>query len=107
MTVHEQPTGRWHEWTIGDRLRIARESVTERQKDFAEISGIARGTISRYENDATRPKVVYVRQWALATGYSFEWLMTGTIPGHNPDGSPPVTGPATRGYRRHHRLIAA
>ena len=86
MSVDEHPTGRWHEWTIGDRLRIARESVSESQSEFAEISGIARGTISRYENDAVRPKVLYVRQWALATGYSLEWLMTGSIPVRPPGG---------------------
>lgn len=92
-TPQTSPSGKWHEWTRGDRLRVARESVTPSQADFAEITGIGRNTISRYENNFPA-KPIYVRQWALATGFSFEWLMFGRIP------DAPVPGPVTQGYLR-------
>lgn len=106
MTQTQQsPEGRWHEWTRGDRLRIARESVADNQTEFAEMTGISKNTISRYENGATA-KELYVRQWAMATGYSFRWLMWGIIP----KDETPGTSPDTQGYRLVNllsRLVAA
>lgn len=95
MTQAQQsPEGRWHEWTRGDRLRIARESVADSQSVFAELTSISKNTISRYENDAPA-KELYVRQWAMATGYSFRWLMWGVVP----EDTAADTTPVTQGYR--------
>src|SRR4051812_6538555 len=47
---------RFHVWTIGDRLRVARLSVTDNQSEFADMIGIARRTISRYEGLDILPK---------------------------------------------------
>lgn len=65
-------------WTLGDRLRIARESVTSSQGKFAEMTGISRNTVGRYEADQVRRVKAYVvRTWADVTGYSYDWLLTG------------------------------
>lgn len=65
------------EWTLGDRLRKARQSAGFEQADFAEATGIARGTIHNYEQDKTRPKRPYLLTWAMATGVPVEWLESG------------------------------
>ena len=77
--MENEPAGRWHEWTRGDRLRIAREAVTRSQETFSNLTGISVNTISRYENDAPA-KDLYLRTWAMATGYSFRRLKYGEVP---------------------------
>lgn len=42
-------------WTIGDRLRAARESMDLDKNEFARVSGISRNTIARYEADEVKP----------------------------------------------------
>lgn len=72
-------------WTLGDRLRIARESVTPSQGKFAAMTGISRNTVSRYEADqVVRVKSYVVRTWADVTGFSYDWLMTGEVPESGP-----------------------
>jgi transcriptional regulator with XRE-family HTH domain len=73
------PSGRYHEWTRGDRLRIARESVASSQERFAELARISRGTVHRYEANLSRKQLV-IEQWARVTGFDYEWLMWGKIP---------------------------
>lgn len=66
------------EWTVGDRLRKARESRGFDQAEFAAETGISRGTIGNYELGKTGAyKPVYMRAWAMATGVSLKWLETG------------------------------
>jgi transcriptional regulator with XRE-family HTH domain len=74
--------GRYHEWTLGDRIRIARESSELSQARLAALTGIGRNTISRYEDadETDTVKDLYVRAIALATGFDFLWLKTGEIP---------------------------
>ncbi len=74
------------EWTLGDRLRKARQSAGFEQSDFAEATGIARGTIHNYEQDKTRPKRPYLLTWAMATGVPIEWLEDGQAPRPTPPG---------------------
>lgn len=89
-TEPQQPTGRrWHEWTRSDRLRAAREDLpgSPDQGEFAEISGISRNTINRYENKHYKShRKAMVAAWAFATGFDVNWLWDGTIPGEDPDG---------------------
>lgn len=80
------------EWTIGDRLRKARESRGFDQAGFAAETGISRGTISNYERGTTNAyKPVYMRAWAMATAVSLEWLETG-VGGTGPSPTPPGAG---------------
>ncbi len=67
-------------FTIGDRLRKAREEAGLDQGDFAIETGISRGTISNYERDEVTPKLPYLTVWAMRTGVPFKWLLTGECP---------------------------
>lgn len=66
------------EWTVGDRLRKAREVLGLEQGPFAELIGVSRGTVSNYERGTTRAyKPIVMRAWAMAAGVSLHWLETG------------------------------
>lgn len=67
-------------WTLGDRLRKARESAGYEQLAFAEATGIARATISAAERGHRRPIKSNLRVWAMATGVPLTWLETGEGP---------------------------
>lgn len=78
MTTDASPTGRIPEVTVGWRIRIARESAGLDQLQLSELTGIARNTISNYELGlTTRPKSLYLRAIAQATGVNEGWLATG------------------------------
>ncbi len=64
-------------WTLGDRLRKARESRGLSQSELAEATGISRRSISTYETDETGPRRPQLIAWAMATGVALEWLETG------------------------------
>jgi transcriptional regulator with XRE-family HTH domain len=68
-------------WTVGDRLRKARETSGLEQGPFAEKIGVSRGTVSNYERGTTSNyKLIVLRAWALATGVALEWIETGVHP---------------------------
>ena len=92
MTNAEQ-VARYHEWTVGDRLRAARESVERDKNRFAEKIGVSPDTIRNYERGTYRPKPVVLSAWCLATGFDKEWILTGHIPDDPNEGdvSTPVT----------------
>lgn len=66
---HEDPV-----FTIGDRLRKAREHAGMDQSQLAEATGISRASVVNYEKGHTRPRAVVLKQWALATGVREDWL---------------------------------
>lgn len=66
------------EWTVGDRLRKAREQARLSQSDFEVVTGISRRTISAYEGDERSPRRPQLIAWAMATGVPLEWLEAGT-----------------------------
>lgn len=73
------------EWTLGDRLRKAREAAGyASQKDFAKATGISRGTVSSHEAGKRPTNARLLRQWARETGVSEEWLRTGAASGEQP-----------------------
>lgn len=101
MTNLEQPAG-YHEWTMGDRLRAARESVTQEATKFAEMIGISRDTLRHYERDIYKPRPPVLAAWCLATGFSKQWILTGERPdgdGNGGDVSENVT------LRRHSSFV--
>lgn len=102
-----EPRG-YHEWTIGDRLRAARESVTLDGKQFAELIGISRDTLRNYERDTYKPKPPVLAAWCLATGFDKAWILTGEKPGNDTDGgdvSKNVTLRERRGIPRGNRFL--
>jgi transcriptional regulator with XRE-family HTH domain len=77
--TQEQAGGVVLEFGIADRLRKAREHIGAGSAEFAELTGISRGTIAHYESPEWRTRKGYiVAQWAMATGVSVEWLQNGT-----------------------------
>lgn len=77
--AHEDP-----KWTLGDRLRKAREQAGLDQGQLAEQARIGRGTISAAENGRRRPSAAVVSMWALTTGVSRQWLLGDTEPPSDP-----------------------
>lgn len=71
---------------IRHRLRIAREEAGLSQTELAEAIGISRRSITSYESGDAQPKRPVIIAWALRTGASSEWLVTGRVSGDTPPG---------------------
>lgn len=61
-------------WTLGDRLRKAREFAGLKQTEMAAEIGIGRSSIINYENDQQEPPRPVLVAWALRCGVDYEWL---------------------------------
>lgn len=63
-------------WTLGDRLRKAREFAGLDQDELAERIGISRGTVSNYElgRGQRPPKRIVINAWAEVTNVPVSWL---------------------------------
>lgn len=80
------------EFTVGDRLRKAREVSQMDQGELADAMGVSRRTISNNESGNVKPRVIVIRAWALATGVSAAWLETGvSAPDGGGEGGPSPT----------------
>src|SRR5690606_27177162 len=75
-------------FTLGDRLRKARQVTGLEQEDFAAEIGVSRGTVRNYETGATtRVKPIVLKAWALRSGVPLHWIQTGESPRQgDPDG---------------------
>lgn len=93
MTTPSVSPGRIPTWSLGDRVRKARESANLEQSELATLSGVSRQSISMIENGASvRPRRSTIVAIAFATGVSLEWLETGHAPGGpTPDSTEPPT----------------
>lgn len=76
MTL-QSAAGTVPEWTVGDRLRKARETTGLNQSHFAERLGVSRNTVSSAEAGAVQVRRITLNAWAMATGVPVEWLETG------------------------------
>lgn len=77
------------QFTVGDRLRKAREVTGLEQGEFAEALGVSRNTVGNYESGNTmRLKPIVLKAWSLRTGVPLVWLETGAENPHpvDPDG---------------------
>lgn len=63
------------QWTLGDRLRKAREIAGLSQGEMADAIGIARNSVGRYESGAYDPSRPVLIAWAFRTGVSLNWIM--------------------------------
>ncbi|WP_366125335.1 helix-turn-helix transcriptional regulator, partial [uncultured Microbacterium sp.] len=78
---------------LGRRLRDAREDAGLTQTEIANLLGIGRRTVIRYESatDVAETRRPVLIAWALATGVPRTWLETGQAPrGEGPDGGTSV-----------------
>lgn len=76
-------------WTLGDRLRKARDFAGITSTDMAGRLGVSRNTITNYENDHTSPSVLAVRAYATETGVDIDWLTDGARSRCFSTGDPP------------------
>lgn len=67
-------------FTMGDRLRKAREVTGLGASEFADVIGVSRNTVTNYERDHVKPRRVVLNAWALRTGVPLSWLETGRAP---------------------------
>lgn len=95
--TNSEPRLTYHEWTVGDRLRAARESVTSDRKRFAEMIGVSPDTIRNYERGYSQPKPPVLIAWCMATGFSRDWIISGRVPA--PDGGEGVSATVTLRYQ--------
>lgn len=71
--------GRVYEFGLPDRLRVSRMTSGLGQREFEEVTGLSRATISNYERGLTKPRRPQLIAWAMATGFSLAWLETGKV----------------------------
>lgn len=76
MTDVQVITGVIPEWTLGDRLRRAREYAGLSRAELAELAGISRRSVLNYETGMTTPRALQLRAIAAATGVDVDWLGT-------------------------------
>ena len=76
------------EWTLGDRLRKAREVAHVSTDEMAAVLEVSDRTIRNYESGRTPIKRPSINSWALRTGVPFEWLWSGT---ENHESGDPLT----------------
>lgn len=84
-------------WTLGDRMRKARETAGYGHTAMAAYFGVHRNQITRWESGRTPPKRHIVVQWALVTRVPLAWLESGQVT-HTPPSGEPVEAP--RGTKR-------
>lgn len=86
MTTALTQGGMIPEWTMGDRLRKAREAAGLEQQELAQKIGVARTTISNAEKGKVNPRQIVINSWSLATGVPVQWLQNGETPTGGPGG---------------------
>lgn len=62
-------------WTLGDRLRKAREFVGLTQEQLADRMGVSRKTVSNGEAGGHTPHPLTLSAWAAACEVSLAWLL--------------------------------
>ncbi len=73
-------------WTVGDRIRKERERLEIEQVELADLTGMSRTTISKWENGVTTPGRAGAKLLALAFGCPEDWLLEGVV---RPEGFEP------------------
>lgn len=75
------------EWTVGDRLRKARQLTGLTTRDFAKAIGVSQATITSAETGARTPRRITLLAYAMRSGVPIEWIETGEEPhAPGPDG---------------------
>lgn len=63
------------EWSLGDRLRKAREHAGLSQTRLGAEIGVSLASVMRYETGKNIPRRPVLLLWALATGIDLNWLL--------------------------------
>lgn len=107
MQMSGEPSWRIPEFSLGDRLRKAREVANLSQQELADEIGVSRRSIVRYESAAKAPKSVTLL-YAMRTGVPAAWLLTGSVPTSpvGPAGLEPTT-PSVKARRSDNVILLA
>lgn len=62
-------------WSIGQKIRLARERKNLTQEDLSKLTGIARANIARFEIGRHAPKIATVQRVARALDLTTEYLL--------------------------------
>lgn len=62
-------------WSLGDRLRKARETAGLDQRALAARAGISRATISNAERGVGNPNLATLQAWAAACDVPVSWIV--------------------------------
>jgi transcriptional regulator with XRE-family HTH domain len=76
------------QWTLGDRLRKAREDRGITVAEMAVEVERSERTIRNYETGATRARSPIIRRYAMRTGVPYSWFITGQPPTDVPPNTP-------------------
>lgn len=87
MTQDVSVIGRVPEWTLGERLRKAREDTSLSQTEWADRVGVSRRSVSNYESGVSTPSRPVMLAWAMAAGVRLDWLKGDDGPKGSPDSS--------------------
>jgi transcriptional regulator with XRE-family HTH domain len=98
------------ELTLGWRLRMAMESSSLDQSQWAQYLGVNRNTITRWTHDKSPVARGHLVAISLRTGVPMEWIEHGTGPSNNGDGGDGLprldSNQQPSGYRpRRHRQV--
>lgn len=63
--------------TIGDRIKLIRESKGLNQRDFSSEIKIGQSTLAMFENGQREPKAIHIEQICSKFGVNEHWLRTG------------------------------
>lgn len=63
--------------TIGDRVREIRTGMGLIRDDFAELMGVSRNTLARYETDERKPDADFIIKFCEEYEVSADWLLFG------------------------------
>lgn len=86
---------------LPDRLAKALDVSGVTSGQMAERLGVSRTTVSNYIHGRTNPTRSVRRDWALMTGIPLEWIETGHISDHSPDGTPVMARLRRAPHHRH------
>jgi transcriptional regulator with XRE-family HTH domain len=115
MTESPLPAPAVPAWTLGDRMRKAREHAGLKQSELAGEIGVGRSTIVTYETGRSQPSRPVLLSWALRCGVPYEWLAEDGHGGGLPNRFPSHRGGSrsrerevisTNRSTRHLRLVA-
>lgn len=68
------------EFDLPDRMRKALRVAGLTVQEMADYLGVARNTASNWIGGRVSPSKQSLRLWAMRTGVSFDWLLTGESP---------------------------
>jgi transcriptional regulator with XRE-family HTH domain len=84
-------------WTMCDRLVKSRKAAGLSQTELAELLGIGRRSITRYEDGHTEPSTAVLVAWAYFTNVQTAWLLDGTTDSVGGESTPSTCTPLTAG----------